>query len=114
MDWDIGHIEPDHGLAESSRHLGDDVGAVVVQGRLNDGVGTLRRVAGLEDSGAYEHAIGTKLHHERSIGRSGDAPRGEEHNGQSTRVSDLLHEVVRGLEFLGRDVKLVLDRKSVV
>ena len=79
---------------------------------LDDGLGSLDGVTGLEDARPHEHAVGAKLHHERRVCRGGDASRGEEHDGQPARVSDLLHQVVRGLKLLGRDVQLVLRHRG--
>src|SRR5205823_6026953 len=43
-----------HGLTESPRHLGQDVGVVVVGGGLHDGPGPSRGILGLEDAGPHE------------------------------------------------------------
>ena len=65
------------------------VGVVVERGGLDDGLGPLRRVAGLEDAGADEHAFGAELHHHRGVGRSGDAAGGEQHDRQLAGLGDL-------------------------
>src|SRR3954451_23100389 len=47
---DVFDVDPDHRLAQPTAHLGDDVG-VVVEGRgLDDRLGPLGWVAGLEDA----------------------------------------------------------------
>ena len=48
-------------------------GVVEVGRGLDDGVRHARRVLGLEDAGADEHALGAQLHHQRGVGRGGDA-----------------------------------------
>ena len=66
------------------------IGRVVVEGGgLDDRLGALRRVAGLEDAGAHEHALGAELHHHRGVGRGGDAARGEQDDGQAAGARDL-------------------------
>jgi hypothetical protein len=78
---DLVDVDADHGLAEPAGDLGDDVGVVEEGRRLDDRLGPLRRVAGLEDARADEDALGAELHHHRGVGRGGDATGGEEHDG---------------------------------
>ena len=49
---------------------------------LNDGSGALCRIAGFENTGAYEYPFGAKLHHQSCIGRSCNAAGGEVYNGK--------------------------------
>ena len=44
------------------------------------------RVLGLEDARADEDALGAQLHHQRGVGRGGDAAGGEVHHGQLARA----------------------------
>ena len=85
-------------------------GVVVEGGGLHDGGGTLGRVAGLEDAGADEHAVGAELHHHRGVGRGGDAAGGEQHDRELAGGGDFLDQFVRCLQFLGGDVQLVLGQ----
>jgi hypothetical protein len=70
--------------------------------------GALGGVAGLEDARTHEDAVGAELHHHRGIRGGRDATGGEQHDGELAGLGDLLDELVRRLEFLGRDVQLVL------
>ena len=105
---DLVDVDADHGLAEAAGDLGDHVGVVVEGGGLDDRLGALRRVAGLEDARADEDALGAELHHHRGVGRGGDAAGGEQHDRQLAGLGDLLDQVVRRLQLLGRDVQLVV------
>ena len=44
--------------------------------------GARRRVLGLEDARADEHALGAERHHQRGVGRRGDAAGAEQHDRQ--------------------------------
>ncbi len=84
-----------------------------MEGRgLHDGAGPGGRVAGLEDPGADEDAVGTKLHHHRRVGRGGDPAGGEQHHGQTALAGDLADQRQRRLQLLGRDVELVLAHRG--
>ena len=96
-------VDADHRLAEAPRHLGQHIGVVVEGGGLDDRRGALRRIAGLEDSRADEHALGAELHHHRGVGRGGDAARGEQRDGQLAGPGHFDDEVVGRLQFLCRD-----------
>src|SRR5690349_10712666 len=50
-------LQTGHGLAQALGHFDQDLGVVEVGGGLDDGLGVRRRVAGLEDAGAHEHAV---------------------------------------------------------
>ena len=67
-----------------------------------------RGVAGLEDAGADEDALGAELHHHRGVGRGGDAAGGEQHDRQLAELGDLAHQLERRLQLLGGDVQLVV------
>src|SRR4249920_1992996 len=54
-------VDAGHRLTPAAAHLGDHVGVVVERGGLDDGLGALGRVAGLEDARADEDALGTEL-----------------------------------------------------
>ena len=70
------------------------------------------RVAGLEDAGADEHALGAELHHHRRVGRGGDAAGGEQHDRQLAGSARPRDQLVRRLQLLGRDVQLVLGQRA--
>src|SRR5919202_2469861 len=72
-----GDVDAHHRLPEAAGDLGDHGGVVGEGGRLHDGRGPLRRVAGLEAARADEDALGAQLHHHRRVRRGGDAARGE-------------------------------------
>src|SRR5205823_10693580 len=66
-------VDADHRLAQAAGDLGDEVGVLECRGGRDDGLGPLGGVAGLEDAGADENALGAELHHHRGVGRGGDA-----------------------------------------
>ena len=88
-------------------HLRDHVGVVVHRRGLHDRARPRGRVAGLEDAAADEHAVGAELHHHRGVGRGRDAAGGEQHDGQRAGLGDLVDQLVRRLQLLGRDEELV-------
>lgn len=70
-------VDADHGLTQAAGDASDDLRVGVVVGRGDDRFGPPHRVTGLEDPGTDEHALGTELHHHRSVGRSGDSAGGQ-------------------------------------
>src|SRR5690348_15568416 len=56
------YADAGHRLAEAAGGLRDHVRVVVERRRLDDRGGAPGRVAGLEDAGADEHALGAELH----------------------------------------------------
>ncbi len=81
--------------------LGEDVGIGEVGGRLDDRLGTRRRVLGLEDARSDENRLGTELHRESGIGRCGQATGAEQRHLELAGLGDLLHERQRCLQLLG-------------
>ena len=67
------------GMASPSARLASSSfsGSLIVLGRLHDGLGARRRIGRFEDARSDEHRFGAELHHQRRIGRSGDAARRE-------------------------------------
>ena len=63
-------------------------------------------VGRLEDARAHEVALGTELHHQRGVGRGGDAAGAEEDHGQPALPGHLAHQLERSLELLGRGWEL--------
>ena len=99
---------PTIGSPRPRETLAIDVGVVVERGGLHDGGGAQRRVAGLEDARADEHALGAELHHHRGVGGGGDAAGGEQHDRQLAQPGDLGDEVVRRAQLLGGHEQLGL------
>ncbi len=69
--------------AEAAGGLRDALGVLPVGRRLDDRAGARRRVLGLEDARADEHALGAERHHQRRVGRRGDAAGAEQHDRQA-------------------------------
>lgn len=55
----------------------------------DDGLGALRRVAGLEDPAPHEDAVAAELHHEGGVGGGGDAAGGEVDDGEAAQLGRL-------------------------
>src|SRR5512137_2208843 len=68
---DTFYVQSRHRVTQAPGDLSDDLGILVVSGRLDNGLGPDGGIAGLEDAGANEDAFCPQLHHERRIGRSG-------------------------------------------
>ena len=54
-----------------------------------------------------EHRLRAELHHERGVGRGGDAARAEQRDRELAALGDLLHELERRAELLGPAVELL-------
>ena len=93
-------LDPGHGLAQIPRDVGDDLGVLVVGGRLHDGLGPRCGIGGLEDAGADKDPVHAELHHERRIGRRGDPAGGEVDHGESSGPGDLRHQLEGSAERL--------------
>ena len=70
------------------------------------------RVLGLEDARADEHAFGAERHHQRRVGRRGDAAGAEQHDRQAAVGGDLADELERRGELLRGGRQLGLARAS--
>src|SRR6266516_2468285 len=77
-------LEAAHGLSKTGRYLGDDLRPVVVRRRGDDRLGTLQGVLGLEDARTDEDAVDAELHHQRGVGRSGDAAGSKVHDRETS------------------------------
>src|SRR4051794_39431504 len=75
-------LDTAHRRAQVARGGSDSLGIVVVGGGLDDGGRRALGILRLEDARADEHALGAELHHQRCVGRSGDAAGREVDDGQ--------------------------------
>src|SRR5829696_8860189 len=91
---EVAHLPADHGLAEAPARLGHGLRVLVVRGRGHDGPSPERRVTALEDAAPDEHAVGPELHHQRSVGRGGDAAGREEDDGEPPVLGDPAYQLV--------------------
>src|SRR5699024_9164860 len=92
--------------------IGDDLRIIVVLDWLDDSIGALLRITGLEDTGTNKDTLSTELHHHCSVSRSCNATCGEQHDWQLTGLSDLAYQLVRCLQFLGGNVELVRSHRT--
>ncbi len=79
---------------------------IVVGNGLHDGLGVERRIGGLKDPRANEHAVHAQLHHQRSVGGSRDTAGRKVDDGQAAEFGRLLDELVRSGDFLRESVEL--------
>src|SRR6478736_10275066 len=104
------------GLERDAAHrraepLGDlrDLLRVVEEGRrLDDRVRHPGRILAFEDARSDEDAFSAELHHQRRIGRCADPAGHEVDDRQLSCRGDLLDQLVRRAQFLGRHEQLVL------
>ena len=75
---------------------------------LHDRPGPLGWVSRLKDPRPHEHAIAPELHHERSVGRRGNASSGKVDHWEPSQGLCLAHELDGGPDFLGVYVQLVV------
>lgn len=119
-----------HGLAKTGRDFGELDRIVVVSRREDDGAGELLRVLRLEDAratvgaskeesdrvdhdteegpsarNAHKDTVHSELHHERRVGRRGDATRREHDDRQPTELGRLAEQVHRCRQLLGHVVQ---------
>ena len=108
------HLDAGHRRAEVARGGGDALGVLEVRGGLDDGGGGALGVLGLEDARAHEHALGAEPHHQRGVGRGGDAAGGEHDHRQPARLGHVADQVERRLQLLGggRQLGLVERRRA--
>ena len=78
-------------------------------GGLDDRLGTLDRLTGLENARTDEYTIGPQLHHHGGVGGGGNAPGSEQNDGKGTGTGDLSNEIVGGLQLLCRDVEFIVE-----
>lgn len=104
----LGDVDADHGLAEPLADLGQDLGVLEVRDGLDDSLGALLGVAGLEDAGADEDAVTAQLHHEGGVGRGGDTTGGEVDDGEPALLGGLAKELVGAAELAGEGAELGL------
>src|SRR5437773_6619946 len=97
---DGGNLEPVHRLSQPRGDLGENLRLVEVGRGGNYCFGTLQGVLGLEDARAYEYAIDAQLHHQRGIGRGGDAAGGEVDDWEPTQALAFLEQLHRGSDQL--------------
>src|SRR5207245_1161366 len=81
----LSDIEAPHRLADALGDPRDHVRIVIVRGRLDDRLGALGRVLGLEDAGADEVPIAAELHHHRGVRRGGEPPPAKVYDGQAPK-----------------------------
>ncbi|GAO50133.1 hypothetical protein G7K_4268-t1 [Saitoella complicata NRRL Y-17804] len=101
-------VDTDHRLTQVLGNLSENLGVVEVGDSLDDSLGTLSRVTGLEDTGSNEDTVTAELHHHGSISGGSDTTSSEVDNRQSLEASSLLEKVVWDLQVLGEDEELIV------
>src|SRR5215212_6153495 len=97
---EVAHLLADHCLPKALASLRDRRRVAEVGRGLHDRPGPARRIVAFEDSASDEDPVGPKLHHQRGVGRRGDATRSEEHHWRLPVLGYPTHEVVGGAEVL--------------
>ena len=108
---DLVCVDADHRLAEVLGKLRQELRILPVRHGLHDRGGALRRIPALEDTRPDEDAFRAKFHHERGIGRCGNAAGGEIDDRQTSVVMHERHEVERRGKLLGRLEEFVLAQR---
>lgn len=94
-------VDADHGLTKTGAALSEHLGIAEVSDGANDGLGTLGRVARLEDATADEDTVAAELHHEGSIGRSGNTTSSKVDDRQAAQLGSLAQQLNVNLELAG-------------
>lgn len=94
-------VDADHGLTETSAALSEHLGIAEVSDGTDNGLGTLSRVARLEDAAADEDTVAAKLHHEGSIGGGGNTTGSKVDDGQAAQLGSLAQKLNVNLELAG-------------
>src|SRR5947208_9810594 len=97
---ELGDLLAAHRLTQPGRHLREDVGVVEVGGGLDDGPGSRCRVVALEDAATHQVPLRAELHHQRGVGRRGDAAGREVHHRELAGRGDLADQLERRAEVL--------------
>src|ERR1700704_5830462 len=98
---DGGDLYAIHRLPQSRGHLGQALWLVEVGGGRDDCLGTLQGVLGLEDAGSDKDSIDAQLHHQRRIGRRGDAAGGKVDHRKAAEPLALGEDFDRSSDLLG-------------
>src|SRR5688572_27526242 len=107
LDGELACGDAPHRLTQACADLGQDLGVVVVRGRLDDRLRVSLGVLALEDAGADEDCLRPELAHEAGVRRGGNAARTEVGDRQLTQLRGLLDDVVWGAKLLGCGEQLV-------
>lgn len=102
------NIDTDHGLAQTLAHLSQDLGVLEVSHSLDNGLGALLGITGLEDARADEDTVAAQLHHERRVGGRGNTTGGEVDHGETALLGGLAQKLVRDLQLAGVGTELGL------
>lgn len=98
-------VDANHGLAESGAALSEHLGIAEVSDSTDNGLGSLGRVARLEDAAADKDTIAAELHHESGISRSGNTTSSEVDDRQTTQLGSLAQQLNVNLELAGELAK---------
>mmetsp|Transcript_93294 Transcript_93294/g.291848 ORF Transcript_93294/g.291848 Transcript_93294/m.291848 type:complete len:375 (+) Transcript_93294:323-1447(+) len=101
-------VDPDHGLTDVRGHLREGLRVLVVRHGLDDRLGALLGVGGLEDATADKDAVDPKLHAERRVGGCRHSAGGKVDDGKLAVALDPLQQVERRAHLLGQGEQLVL------
>lgn len=93
-EFDFIFIDADHGFSQVFGEFRKDFRIVVIRDSLDDGSGSLGRIAGFENAGSYEDAFCAELHHESRIGRSGHAAGSKVDDGEFLMVMDVEDKIM--------------------
>ena len=111
--FELARLERLHRHAEALGRVRDALRVPEVRGRLDDRRRARGRVLGLEDARADEHALGAELHHQRRVGRGGDAAGAEQRRPAACRPRPRpAHEIERRLQLLGRGRELHVVQRT--
>ena len=92
---ELANVETRHRFAQLFGRLEHGLSVGEMRGGFYDGASALRRIAGLENPGADEHRFGTKLPHQRGVGRGGDASRRKIRHRQFAELRHFAYQLER-------------------
>lgn len=94
-------VNANHGLTESTAALSEHLGIAEVSDGTDNGLGSLGRVARLEDAAADKDTVAAELHHESGISRSGNTASSEVDDRQAAQLGSLAQQLNINLELAG-------------
>mmetsp|Transcript_25194 Transcript_25194/g.46539 ORF Transcript_25194/g.46539 Transcript_25194/m.46539 type:complete len:206 (+) Transcript_25194:218-835(+) len=97
-----------HGRSQSSAHLHEDLGILIMCHGLHNGLSTSLWIGRFKDATSNKDTVHAQLHHEGRISGGGNTTGSEVDHRKASVVGNKLHKLIWCLEVFGGNVKLIL------